>query len=355
MENPIKNITETITGECRNFKHTLKEILYAIVIVFIINTFLIQNYQIPTGSMIPIIMPGDRLFANRFVYGVKFPFTDGLLGYRLPKIKSPQRGDLVVFRAPPSSTFGCESSMPYYEPSPFVQLIKLPVMIFSITPFTWDPRFLLADFLGEKLTGGKHLAPMPLFFGLKAVDLDPRKEFVKRVIATAGETVELRDKNIFINGKQIEDKWGYFFYGEREFYPIIDIYGPVYVPKKGDVIIFKKIMDRADYYNDLSSFEVYINDKVVSDDVKLWFWMNVYIPNANSKGMQSENGEKEFIYTVPEDYFFVMGDNRDQSCDSRMWGLVPYRLIKGQPMIAWIQSKRPDDVKQGFFKYFIIK
>lgn len=83
--------------------------------------------------------------------------------------------------------------------------------------------------------------------------------------------------------------------------------------------------------------------------------MNVYIPNANSKGTQSENGEKEFIYTVPEDYFFVMGDNRDQSCDSRMWGLVPYRLIKGQPMIAWIQSKRPDDVKQGFFKYFIIK
>ncbi len=348
MENPMKNITDTIIGECRNFKHTLKEILYAILIVFLINTFLIQNYQIPTGSMIPTIMPGDRLFANRFVYGVKFPFTDGLLGYRFPKIKSPQRGDLVVFRAPPSSTFGCESAMPYYEPSPFVQLLKLPIMIFSITPFTWDPRFLLSDFIGEKLTGGKHLAPMPLFFGLKTVDLDPRKEFVKRVIATAGETVELREKNIFIDGKRVEDKWGYFFYGEREFYPIIDIYGPVYIPKKGDTIIFRKLVDRADYYNDTSSFEVYINDKIVSDDVKLWFWMNIYIPNAKDK-------EDEFIYTVPEDYFFVMGDNRDQSCDSRMWGLVPYRLIKGQPMIAWIQSKRPDDVAQGFFKYFIIK
>ena len=153
MENPIKNITETIIGECRNFKHTLKEILYAIVIVLLINTFLIQNYQIPTGSMIPIIMPGDRLFANRFVYGVKLPFTDGLLGYRLPKIKSPQRGDLVVFRAPPSASFGCESANPYYEPSPLVQFLKLPIMVFSITPFTWDPRFLLGDFIGEKLTG----------------------------------------------------------------------------------------------------------------------------------------------------------------------------------------------------------
>ena len=348
MENPIKNITDIIIGECKTFKHTLKEILYAIVIVLIINTFLIQNYQIPTGSMIPIIMPGDRLFANRFVYGVKLPFTDGLLGYRLPKIKSPQRGDLVVFRAPPSSTFGCESSMPYYEPSPFVQMLKLPVMIFSLTPFNWDPRFLVADFIGEKLTGGKHLAPAKLFFGLKAVDLDPRKEFVKRVIATAGETVEIREKKIIINGNEIEDKWGYFYYGERDFVPIIDIYGPVYVPKKGDVIIFKKIVDREDYYNDLKSFEVYINDKIVSDDIKLFFWMNIYIPYAKDR-------PDEYIYNVPEDYFFVMGDNRDQSCDSRMWGLVPYRLIKGQPMIAWIQSKRPDDVPQGFFKYFIIK
>ncbi|KLI29254.1 signal peptidase I [Brachyspira hyodysenteriae] len=349
MENPIKNITETIIGECRNFKHTLKEILYAIVIVLLINTFLIQNYQIPTGSMIPIIMPGDRLFANRFVYGVKLPFTDGLLGYRLPKIKSPQRGDLVVFRAPPSASFGCESAMPYYEPSPLVQMLKLPVMIFALTPFTWDPRFLLADYIGEKLTGGTHMAPVPLFLGLKTVDLDPRKEFVKRVIATAGETVEIRNKKIIINGNEIEDKWGYFFYGnDREFVPRIDIYGPIYVPKKGDVIIFKKLVDRDDYYNDFSSFEVYINDKVVSDDIKLSYWMNIYVPNAKDR-------PDEYIYNVPEDYFFVMGDNRDQSCDSRMWGLVPYRHIKGQPMIAWIQSKRPDDVEQGFFKYFIIK
>ena len=349
MENPIKNITESFLGECRNFKHTIKEILYAIIIVFVINTFLIQNYQIPTGSMIPVIMPGDRLFANRFVYGVKLPFTDGLLGYRLPRIKSPQRGDLVVFRAPASSTFGCESSPPYYEPSPIVQFFKLPVLIFSITPFTWDPRFLIADWFADKLTGGTHLAPLPLFFGLKAVDLDPRKEFVKRVIATGGETLQLREKKIYINGNEIEDKWGYFFYGERDFVDIIDNYGPIYVPKKGDVILFKKIFDRHDYYNDLTSFEVYINDKIVSDDIKLWYWMNIYIP-------ETQNKVDEYVFNVKEDYFFVMGDNRDQSCDSRMWGLVPYRLIKGQPMIAWIQAPRPKDVeKKGYFNYFIIK
>lgn len=348
MDNPLKKLVTIVTGECRNFKHTLKEILYAIMIVLLINTFLIQNYQIPTGSMIPIIMPGDRLFANRFMYGIKLPFTDGLLGYRLPKIKSPKRGNLVVFRSPASASFGCESAMPYYEPSPLVQFLKLPIMIFATTPFSWDPRLLLADYIGQKLTGGTHLTPTPLFLGLKTVDLDPRKEFVKRVIATGGETVEIREKKIYIDGNQIEDKWGYFYYGDREFVPIIDFYGPVYVPKKGDVMIFKKLVDRNDYYNDLKSFEVYVNDKLVSEDVKLWYWMNIYVPYAKDK-------PDEFIYNVPEDYIFVMGDNRDQSCDSRMWGLVPYRLIKGEPMIAWIQSKRPPDVPQGFFRYFIIK
>lgn len=343
----MKKIIETLFGEIRNFKHTVKEIFYAIIIVLLINTFFIQNYQIPTGSMIPIIMPGDRLFANRFVYGTKIPFTDELLGYRFPKLKSPKRGDLVVFRSPASAYYGCEANMPYYAPSPIVQALKLPVLIFSITPFSWDPRFLFADYIGKKLTGGTHLAPAPIFFGLKAVDLDPRKEFVKRVIATAGETIELVNKDILIDGLKIEDKWGYFYYGERVGVPIVDYYGPVYVPKKGDVIVFKQIEEREDYYNDLNSFQVYINDKVVHDHAKLFFWMNIYIPYAK--------GKKEFVYNVPEDYFFVMGDNRDQSCDSRMWGLVPYRLIKGQPMIAWIQAKRPSDVVQGFFKYFIIK
>ena len=345
----FNKMIDAVLGEIRIFKNTIKEILYAVVIVIFINTFLIQNYQIPTGSMIPAIMPGDRLFANRFVYGIKMPFTDGLLGYRLPAFKSPSRGDLVVFRSPPSAYFSCEANEPYYDPSVLVQILKLPVFIFSISPFAWDPRILLADFIGEKLTGGNHLAPAPLFFGLKTVDLDPRKEFVKRVIADPGETIEIRNKDVYIDGNQIDDKWGYFYYGDdRAPVDIVDFYGAVYVPKKGDVIIFREKEDRLDYYNDLNSFEVIINDKVAHEDVKLWMWMNIYKAYAPKDAI-------EFVYNVPEDYFFVLGDNRDQSCDGRMWGLVPYRAIKGQPMIAWIQAKRPQDVEQGFFKYFFIK
>jgi len=349
--NFIRRLIEMVSGEAKIFKHTFKEIIYAIIIVIFINTFLIQNYQIPTGSMIPTIMPGDRLFANRFVYGIKIPFTDGIEGFRFPKMKEPKRGDLVVFRAPASSYFGCEGNLPYYDPSPIVQILKLPIFLFSITPFSWDPRLLFADFIGDKLTDGNHLSPVELpLLGLKAVDIDPRKEFVKRVIATGGETVEINNKNIYIDGSIIEDKWGYFYYGKNKApVDLIDFYQTIYIPKKGDTIIFRKFEDRYDYYNDLNSFEVVINDKVVSEDLKKWFWMNIYKPYA-------KDDPDEFIYEVKEDYFFVLGDNRDQSCDSRMWGLVPYRAIKGQPMIAWIQTKRPNDVeKQGFFKYFFIR
>lgn len=344
----IKEFIGSLSNEFKNIKHTVTEILSALVIVLLINTFLIQNYQVPTGSMIPRIMPGDRLFANRIAYGLKMPFTDGLLGLRLPKLQNPKRGDLIVFRSPASAYYGCEYVKPYYEPSVFVQMIKLPLFIFSLTPFSWDPRLIIADWIGEKLTGGNHLLVSPIFFGLKAVDIDPRKEFVKRVIASAGETIELKDQKIYIDGEMVEDKWGYFFYGERSYVDVVDNYGPVYIPKKGDIILFKKLEDRDDYYNDLTSFEVYVNDKLAHEHVKLWFWMNIYVPYAKDR-------PDEFVYNVPEDYFFAMGDNRDQSCDSRMWGLVPYRQIKGQPMIAWIQAKRPNDVPQGYLKYFIIK
>lgn len=350
----FKDLINYIRGECQNWRHNFREIAYAVIIVLIINTFLIQNYQIPTGSMIPRLMPGDRLFANRFVYGVKIPFTDGFVDYRLPKIKSPKRGDLVVFRAPPSAYYGCERIPAYYTPSPLVQILKLPVYILSLSPFSWDPRILVMDKVGDMLTGGTHMSAAPSILGLKTVDLDPRKEYVKRVIAKSGDTVEIKEQKIYINGEIAEDKHAYFKYGKRDFVPPsseggqpIDNYGPVYVPKKGDVMIFKKLKDKVQY-SDRASFEVYVNGEAANYDVKLWYWINIYVPNA-------KNEPDEFIYTVEEEYFFCLGDNRDESCDSRMWGLVPYRLIKGQPNIAWMQASREKDHEQGYMKYFFIR
>ncbi len=350
----LQELFDFLKGELLDWRNNLREIGFAVLIVILINAFLIQNYQIPTGSMIPNLMPGDRLFANRFVYGIKIPFTDGLVGWRLPKIKEPDVYDQVVFRAPASSYMACERLGAYHVPSTLVQILKLPVYILCVSPFDWDPRIILANKLGDYLTGGKQLSSAPTILGLKTVDLDPRKEYVKRVLAKGGDTVEIKAQDVYLNGELMENKYGYFKYDRRELIPPsseggepIDYYGPVYVPKTGDVMIFKRYAQVVDEYN-LDGFDVFINGEPAHNDIKYWYWVNIYDVNA-------QNNEDEFVFDVKENYFFCVGDNRDESCDSRMWGLVPYHLIKGQPNIVWYQAPRPEGYQKGFLYYFFIK
>ncbi|MBI4974722.1 MAG: signal peptidase I [Candidatus Omnitrophica bacterium] len=108
----------------------VESIVIAIVLALFIRAFIIQAFKIPSGSMIPTFEIGDRIFVNKFLYGAKIPFTD----FRLPAIREPKIGDIIVFVSP--------------EP--------------------------------------------------------PKKDFVKRLIAAGGQTVEIKDGNILVDGKIAE-------------------------------------------------------------------------------------------------------------------------------------------------------
>lgn len=103
----------------------------ALIAYFIVRPFVVQAYKIPTGSMRPTLLEGDIILVNKFIYGARLPFTD----LYLPKVRSPQRGDVVVFVYPEN----------------------------------------------------------------------PKKDFIKRLIATEGETVEIKDGTIYINDKPLLD------------------------------------------------------------------------------------------------------------------------------------------------------
>lgn len=77
----------------------LKPLIYALIIAFFIRTFIAQPFKIPTSSMVPTLRPNDRIFVNKFIYGAKFP----LVNVRLPKIRDPKRGDIIVFKSPVES------------------------------------------------------------------------------------------------------------------------------------------------------------------------------------------------------------------------------------------------------------
>ncbi|MGQ9618447.1 MAG: signal peptidase I [Candidatus Aminicenantia bacterium] len=187
------------------------------VFVFFVMTFVVQAFQIPTGSMEDTLLIGDHLLVNKFVYASTYFSWER----RILPIKDIKRGDIVVFRYPE----------------------------------------------------------------------DPTKDFVKRVIALGGESIEIKDKEVFINGKPINE--------------------PYKVHK--DISIFKA---------------------------------NEYIPeNAIIRDNFSP-------ITVPENQYFVMGDNRDNSSDSRYWGFLPRDMIKGKPWIIYwsYKAKRGEYLEKSFTK-----
>lgn len=179
-----------------NKKATIKNIetiVIAILIALFIRTFIVQAFDIPSGSMEPTLLPGDYILVNKFIYGIRIPYV----GTRFFSYEKPKLGDVIVFIYPK----------------------------------------------------------------------DPSKDFIKRVIGTQGQTVQIIKRKIYIDNTPIADPWGYFDNREPPgFIEAVENFGPVVVPK---------------------------------------------------------------------DSLFVMGDNRNNSEDSRFWGYVPLGNVLGKAFIIY--------------------
>lgn len=155
-------------------KEWLYSLFIALIIALVIRFFLIQPYRIPSGSMIHTLEIGDQLFVIRCKYGIMIPFTDKWLC----RWEKPKRGDIVVFRNPSDPDRGVLTRM--------------------ISPVIW------AGTIGR-------------------VDLNPHKDFIKRVIGIPGDEIIIKDRQVYINGKPIdepykihEDPYGTFGFSQRD-------------------------------------------------------------------------------------------------------------------------------------------
>jgi signal peptidase I len=209
-------------------KSTVREysesIVVAVAIALLLRAFVIEAFQIPSGSMIPTLEIGDHIFVSKFAYGIGIPFTNK----KILSIKEPRRGDVIVFKYP----------------------------------------------------------------------LGPETDYIKRVVGLPGDKVEVRRNEIFINGKPMP----------RE---LVEG-GPPCRYSEGPRFDGTPIEKACELW--METLDGHVHKAIHEPDHPA-----------------SEFGPKE----IPPNNVFVMGDNRDNSNDSRVWGTVPYELIKGKALIIW--------------------
>lgn len=261
-----KHVASNRKGQVKDF---MKDLLFVLVAFFFLNSFVIASFEVPTGSMENEIMTGDFLFVNKFIYGGTtprvIPFTNVRIPWlRLPAFRDVHRGDVIVFEFP-----GQREEVQSPE---FMFYLKRCVAVAGDT----------VQIINRVLTINGTPAPIPRNMKFNTYRIQPP---------------DFADPRIFPPGAPFnEDNWG-----------------PLRVPRKGDVITWTPETVRR--------------------------WVTFIEREGHAAKVQGStmtvDGVPATSYTVERDYVFGMGDNRDNSLDSRFWGFVPTDNVVGSPMIVY--------------------
>jgi signal peptidase I len=248
----------------KGIRRFVREWVPVIVAVLLIRSFLVEAFLVPTGSMEDTIAVGDFMLVNKFVYGIKLPFSDRTL----IKISQPKPGDIIVFRFP------VDPDMPVDSLNPGRYKRIFPAWL-PLLPLYWDTQHN--------------------FFTWYV----PRN-FIKRCVAVAGDTVEIINKQLYVNGKKQSAP-----YAVHKFY-----YTLPPLPRELQPDFQNLWLKRSFYRSELSP---YVRDN--------------FGP-----------------VVVPPGHIFAMGDNRDNSEDSRFWGPLELRHIRGKPLVLYFSSSAAPNI-----------
>ncbi|MFB6263571.1 MAG: signal peptidase I [Bradymonadaceae bacterium] len=217
------------------FREYAESIGFAVIVALFLRAFVIEAFKIPTGSMIPTLKVGDHLFVNKFIYGVRVPFTTTYL----TRFERPSKGEVVVF------SFPAAEARKYIEHKPSSKR--------------------------------------------KCIDsssISSSKDFIKRIVGTEGDRIAIRNNHLYVNGDRV----------------------------------MVKSLPAEETRSFLYPQEYHALEKL----------------GGHRYEIQYKNPDETFgPITVRDDHVFVLGDNRDESSDSRCWGQVPIENIKGRAMFIW--------------------
>jgi signal peptidase I len=329
--------THTENGQSEAPKGQLRQwgeaILFAAIVVLIVRTLFFDLFRIPTPSMEKNLLVGDYLFVSKLHYGTRLPLTLGVpfTSWHLPGVEFPytrlpgfseiERGDAVVFNYPPNEA-PIDRKMHYIKRvigmpgesigvrDKVVQVNGEPLPLAAGMQQFWyvyksDPRYQLPSSRLREL-------------GVSPQSVRPTRDpAVVRVLGTR-RAIEAMNAWPWIDRVEPyiarEDAYNSLMYPSgRDYTP--DNYGPVPIPEEGQAItltnenwpIYEPVINRYEGHSTQQTG-----------------------PNTFLIG-----GEPATTYTFMQNYYFVMGDNRDNSEDSRFWGFVPEDHIVGKALFTY--------------------
>ena len=339
----VKYISENSTESKTDEGDWVSAIVFAVVAATIIRTFSFEAFTIPTSSMEKSMMVGDFLFVSKMSYGTRVPMTQftlpllhdsipmlGLPAYikgpelpyfRLPKISSIKNNDIVVFNYPMVDA-PVDKKTNYIKRCVAIAGDSLSIYkgVVSVNgkvqalPDGAKPQFMY--FVNTK--PGKTIKKEWLIDKLDVTDPIYRPGQNQYVMNLTEDKVEtLKKLSIVASIEQYETKEGV---KDAKIFPSskdwnADYYGPIYIPKAGVTTELNK--ETLPFYERLIT--VYEENTLEEKDGKIFV-----------------NGKETNTYTFKKDYYWMMGDNRHNSLDSRYWGFVPEDHIVGKPTFIWM-------------------
>ena len=302
-----------------NFIKEIKSLSILILAILFLKETVVELYIVPTGSMEKNILRGDMLIGSRYIYGMKIPqkiwvpFTaisipTFLPDYRFPAFKDVERGDVVVFEYPRDNVYK------YVK-----RCIGLPgdtVRINNRNVFVNDEEYLLPDggqFLSENPASENYIDEN-IFMNLG--NKDNLKELI---IPKRGDTYKINE----------DMNWELII-------PILLFEGNKVELVFNDQKLTFTNEDPYDLYRRTGNRAVFDNFVPQPNASQINPWMSLmkkeYLKYLKVNDLSIDDID---TYTLKQNYYWMMGDNRDNSEDSRFWGFVPESHILGQPVITW--------------------